>query len=67
MAGSWSLSRRLVLGATLWSLILLVVTGSVLTIINRSQTLQLLHNELNSSLITLTRATEVAEDGDVTL
>lgn len=62
-----SLARRLVLGAAVWSLIMLVVTGWVLTAINRSQTLQLLHDELDATLVTLTRATDVSADGDVVI
>lgn len=67
MTRNYSLSRRLIIGAAVWSLVMLVVTASVLTILNRNQALQLLHEELDSTLVTLTRATDVAEDGDVTL
>lgn len=67
MTRNWSLSRRLIIGAAVWSLVLLIVMSSVLTVLNRNQALQLLHEELDSTLVTLTRATDVAEDGDVTL
>lgn len=46
---------------------MLVATASVLTLINRNQSLQLLQDDLDSTLITLTRAADVDAKGDVTL
>ena len=67
MGRNWSLARRLFVGAAVWSLIMLVLTGSILTALNRSQTLKLLESELDATLVTLTRAADVTDDGALTL
>ena len=46
---------------------MLAVTASILTVLNRNQTLQLLHAELDATLVTLTRASDVSEDGIVSI
>lgn len=60
-----SLSRRLLLGAVVWSLI--VVLGGVvaMTVTYRAQTVRLLQQELDSTLVTLPRALEILPDGRV--
>lgn len=60
-----SLSRRLFLGALVWSLI--VVLGGVIamTVTYRTQTVRLLQQELDSTLVTLPRALEILPDGRV--
>ena len=67
MGRNWSLARRLFVGAAVWSLIMLIVTGSILTVLNQSQTVRLLQAELDATLTTLTRAADVSESGEVTL
>ncbi|MAT34119.1 MAG: ATP-binding protein [Ponticaulis sp.] len=59
-----SLARRLVVGAAVWSLVMLALTAVILSVINRQQTLELLHGELNATLDTLTRAASES-DSDV--
>ncbi len=63
MSGKQSLARRLVIGASVWSLIILLVTGGVLTVINKNQAELLLHDDLDAVLVSLTRASEVNEAG----
>ena len=58
-----SLARRLLAGAVLWSLLVLVGGGLALSAVYRSQTLQLLDEELDGTLMTLARAVDVTEDG----
>ena len=63
MQNNWSLSRRLVVGAAVWSLILLLITATLLTVLNRNQALQLLHDEVDATLLTLTRAVDIDDKG----
>lgn len=67
MTRNWSLSRRLIVGAVVWSMIMLTVTASILSVLNRNRALQLLHEELDATLLTLTRAAELTDGGEVTL
>lgn len=60
-----SLARRLVLGAGVWSLVMLILTAIILSAVNRQQTLDLLQSELDATLNTLTRAAGVSADGEV--
>ena len=46
---------------------MLAVTASILTVLNRNQTLQLLHAELDATLVTLTRAADISDDGLVSV
>lgn len=61
--GKLSLARRILIGALLWSF--LVVLGGVfaITAAYRAQTISLLDAELDSTLVTLARAIEPLEDG----
>lgn len=60
-----SLSRRMLIGAVVWSLIAVVGGIIAMTISYRAQTMRLLEQELDSTLITLPRALEVLPDGRV--
>ncbi|WP_300393615.1 ATP-binding protein [Henriciella sp.] len=60
-----SLSRRMLIGAVVWSLIAVVGGIVVMTISYRAQTIRLLEQELDSILVTLPRALEVLPDGRV--
>ena len=62
-----SLARRLIVGAAVWSLIMLGMTAAILSELNRRQTLQLLEAELVASLNTLTRAASVSDEGEVSM
>lgn len=46
---------------------MLVLTASVLAVINRNQAQQLLHEELDATLLSLTRAADVTSDGTLAL
>ncbi|WOR13738.1 sensor histidine kinase [Hyphomonas sp. FCG-A18] len=61
--GRLSLARRLLIGALLWSLI--VVAGGVVTItaVYRAEAINLLDDELDTTLITLSRAVDPLDDG----
>lgn len=67
MAQKRSLARRLVVGVSLWSLFMLVFTASILTGLNRNQARQLLQDELDAVLVSLTLAANVNEEGGLTL
>nr|WP_070958784.1 ATP-binding protein [Hyphomonas sp. Mor2] len=58
-----SLARRILIGALLWSA--LIVAGGVVAIsaVYRAQTINLLDADLDSTLVTLARAIEPLEDG----
>lgn len=60
-----SLSRRMLIGAVVWSLIAVVGGIVAMTISYRAQTIRLLEQELDSILVTLPRALEVLPDGRV--
>jgi signal transduction histidine kinase len=60
-----SLSRRLFLGAVVWSLIVVVGGVIAMTITYRAQTVRILQQELDSTLVTLPRALEILPDGRV--
>ncbi|MEO1100573.1 MAG: sensor histidine kinase [Pseudomonadota bacterium] len=60
-----SLARRLLIGAALWSLLVLIGGAFLLSAVYRAQTLQLLDEELDGTLRTLTRAVDVSEDGEL--
>ena len=60
-----SLARRLMIGAALWSFVVLVGGALALSAIYRSQTLKLLDEELDGTLITLARAVDVTESGNL--
>lgn len=61
--GRLSLGRRLLIGALVWSL--LVVFGGVvaITAVYRAETVNLLDDELETTLITLSRAIDPLDDG----
>lgn len=61
--GRLSLGRRLLIGALLWSL--LVVIGGIvaITAVYRTETINLLDDELETTLITLSRAIDPLDDG----
>ncbi len=61
--GQVSLARRILIGALIWSV--LIVFGGVvaMTAVYRAQTLSLLDDELDSTLVTLTRAIRPLDDG----
>ncbi|MEL7480065.1 MAG: ATP-binding protein [Pseudomonadota bacterium] len=61
--GALSLARRLLIGATLWSV--LVVIGGVfaMSAAYRAQAVNLLDEELDSTLVTVSRAINVSTDG----
>ncbi|MEM5517875.1 ATP-binding protein [Henriciella sp. AS95] len=60
-----SLSRRLLIGAIVWSIIAVVGGIVAMTVSYRAQTIRLLEQELDSTLITLPRALEILPDGRV--
>ncbi|WP_018147579.1 ATP-binding protein [Henriciella marina] len=60
-----SLSRRLFLGAIVWSLIVVVGGVIAMTAAYRTQTVRILQQELDSTLVTLPRALEILPDGRV--
>lgn len=60
-----SLSRRLLIGAIIWSIIAVVGGIIAMTVSYRAQTIRLLEQELDSTLITLPRALEILPDGRV--
>lgn len=60
-----SLSRRLLIGAIVWSIIAVVGGIIAMTVSYRAQTIRLLEQELDSTLITLPRALEILPDGRV--
>ncbi|WP_084396922.1 ATP-binding protein [Henriciella aquimarina] len=60
-----SLSRRMLIGAVIWSLIAVVGGIVAMTLSYRAQTIRLLEQELDSVLVTLPRALEILPDGRV--
>ena len=56
MARSHSLSRRLLIGATVYSLIMLLVIALILAVLNRRQQIAALDFELEQDLISLSRS-----------
>ncbi|WP_300379352.1 sensor histidine kinase [Henriciella sp.] len=60
-----SLSRRMFIGAIIWSLIAVVGGIFAMTVSYRAQTIRLLQQELDSILVTLPRALEILPDGRV--
>lgn len=60
-----SLSRRLLIGAIVWSVIAVVGGIIAMTVSYRAQTIRLLEQELDSTLTTLPRALEILPDGRV--
>ena len=60
-----SLSRRMLTGAIVWSLIAVVGGIVAMTVSYRAQTVRLLEQELDSVLVTLPRALDVLPDGRV--
>ena len=61
-----SLARRLLLAAALWGLLMLVGGAVALSAIYRTQTLTLLEESLDKTLVDLTRELEFLPDGRVT-
>ena len=58
-----SLARRILIGASLWS-VLIVVGGLIaMTAVYRAQAISLLDDELDSTLVTLARAIDPLDDG----
>ena len=60
-----SVSRRMFIGAIIWSLIVVVGGIIAMTVSYRAQTVRLLQQELDSILVTLPRALEILPDGRV--
>jgi len=58
-----SLAVRLLIGAGLWCLLVLVGGAITLSAVYRAQTIELLDGDLETTLIDLTRAVDVGEDG----
>ncbi|MEM0984630.1 MAG: ATP-binding protein [Pseudomonadota bacterium] len=58
-----SLAVRLLIGAGLWCLLVLVGGAITLSAVYRAQTVQLLDGELETTLIDLSRAIDLGEDG----
>ena len=58
-----SLARRVLLGAGLWCLVVLLGGSLVLSGIYRGQTLALLESDLDATLVDLSRAVGLADDG----
>lgn len=65
MPPSGSLARRLLIGAGLWSLIVLFGGAFALTALYRSEAVRLLESDLEAELIALSRAVEVNEVGEI--
>ncbi|MEM6534205.1 MAG: sensor histidine kinase [Pseudomonadota bacterium] len=65
-ADELSLAQRFLIGALIWSVI--IVLGGVLatTAVYRAQALNLLEDELDGTLITLSRSLEILPDGQLT-
>lgn len=61
--GRLSLGRRLLLGALIWSLIVVVGGVVAITTVYRTEAVNLLDDELESTLITLSRAVDPLDDG----
>ncbi len=60
-----SLSRRMLIGGIVWSLIAVLGGVIAMTVSYRAQTIELLEEELDSTLVTLPRALEILPDGRV--
>ncbi len=58
-----SLAVRLLIGAGIWCLLVLVGGALTLSAVYRAQTIELLDGELDTTLVDLTRAVDVGEDG----
>ncbi|MEO0550193.1 MAG: ATP-binding protein [Pseudomonadota bacterium] len=63
--GRLSLARRILIGALIWSVVIVVGGVLAMTAVYRSQALSLLEDEMNANLITLSRALDVLPDGRV--
>ncbi|MDJ0920543.1 MAG: HAMP domain-containing sensor histidine kinase [Henriciella sp.] len=63
--GRLSLAQRILIGALIWSAVIVIGGVVALTAVYRSQALSLLEDELNGTLITLSRALDVMPDGRV--
>ena len=60
-----SLAVRLLIGAGLWCLLVLIGGAITLSTVYRAQTIQLLDEDLQATLIDLTRAVDIGENGDL--
>lgn len=58
-----SLARRILIGALLWSVLIVVGGLFAMTAVYRAQTISLLDDELDSTLVTLARAIDPLDDG----
>lgn len=61
--GRLSLGRRLLIGALLWSLVVVIGGIVAITAVYRTETVNLLDDELERTLITLSRAIDPLDDG----
>lgn len=63
--GDKSLARRLLVGAALWSLVVLFGGAFALTALYRAESVRLLEDELNATLVALTRSITLDAHGDL--
>ncbi|MCI4646430.1 MAG: ATP-binding protein [Hyphomonadaceae bacterium] len=63
--GDRSLARRLLVGAAIWSLLVLFGGAFALSALYRAEAVRLLEDELNATLVALTRAVDLDEHGDL--
>ena len=61
-----SLARRLLIAAGVWCLVVLVGGAFALSALYRAQTIQLLEEELDASLVALSRAVDQTPEGELT-
>jgi len=60
-----SLARRLLVGAVIWCLVVLFGGAFMLTAVYRAQTMELLEQDINASLVALSRAVIGTDDGSL--
>ena len=65
LLGAGSLARRLLIGAAIWCLIVLAGGAFALSALYRAQTIRLLEEDLDATLVTLSRAVEYSPDGQL--
>ncbi|NBC19539.1 MAG: ATP-binding protein [Alphaproteobacteria bacterium] len=61
--GAGSLARRLLIGAVVWCLVVLAGGAFALSALYRAQTVSLLEEDLDATLVTLSRAVEYSPEG----
>jgi len=60
-----SLAQRLLIGALVWSIVVVVGGALAIASVYRAEALSLLEEELETTLVSLSRAVDVADDGDL--